>query len=127
MTELEILKQQLVRINRELETLNQQVSLENQDLMEKLRELMAEYEKDVYDLIEMLPYEHELLRDQYPGSLQTVARKPTTYLNPHTRKSVTTIGTSSGILRSWISQYGGTEVQGWAQQDPPIKDKGSNP
>ncbi|MDH4552135.1 histone-like nucleoid-structuring protein, MvaT/MvaU family [Pseudomonas sp. BN607] len=87
----------------------------------KLNELLAEYKFSLWHVLSIFEHENQSTLnaiDQQPLPLPAPPRYRTRqskyYKNPHTGEVVAAKNTLNNTVRSWIEQYGRSEVESWA-------------
>lgn len=95
-----------------------QAELEFED---KLRKLLGEYGYSLRNIIAILdPQASKAPGLTVSGKVdarkgQRAPRVVKRYVNPHTNEVVETKGGNHAILKSWKSEHGASEVEGWLQ------------
>jgi len=81
---------------------------------EKLRALMAQYNKSLKDVVAILDPESKLGNGKPAKSGGTKrARKVKQYKNPHTGEVIETKGGNHKVLKEWKEKYGSDTVESW--------------
>ena len=81
---------------------------------EKLRALMAQYNKSLKDVVAILDPESKLGNAKPAKSGGTKrARKVKQYKNPHTGEVIETKGGNHKVLKEWKEKYGSDTVESW--------------
>lgn len=81
---------------------------------EKLRALMAQYNKSLKDVVAILDPESKLGNGKPAKSSGTKrARKVKQYKNPHTGEVIETKGGNHKVLKEWKEKYGSDTVESW--------------
>lgn len=81
---------------------------------EKLRALMAQYNKSLKDVVVILDPESKLANGKTNKTGGTKrARKVKQYKNPHTGEVIETKGGNHKVLKEWKEKYGADTVESW--------------
>lgn len=81
---------------------------------EKLRALMAQYNKSLKDVVAILDPESKLGNGKPSKAGGTKrARKVKQYKNPHTGEVIETKGGNHKVLKEWKEKYGSDTVESW--------------
>ena len=81
---------------------------------EKLRALMAQYNKSLKDVVAILDPESKLANGKSSKASGTKrARKVKQYKNPHTGEVIETKGGNHKVLKEWKEKYGSDTVESW--------------
>lgn len=83
----------------------------------KLRELMAEYQKALPDIVALLDAEGKNRKTTRTVKTQTPtkrARRVKQYKNPHTGETIETKGGNHKTLKEWKGKWGSDTVESWA-------------
>ena len=81
---------------------------------EKLRNLMAEYDKNLRHIIQILDPQRDK-KTPAAAPKQRRERTPKTFKNPHTGEQIQTKGGNHKILKAWKAEFGNDEVESWLQ------------
>ena len=107
------------QLQERLQALKQDEKLQKElDFEVKLRELMAEYNKSLPDILALLDSEGKVAKTaRQPRAAKEVAvkrtRKVKRYNNPHTGEVIETKGGNHKTLKEWKATWGGDVVEGW--------------
>ncbi len=107
------------QLQERLQALKQDEKLQKElDFEAKLRELMAEYNKSLPDILALLDSEGKVTKAaRQPRAVKEVAvkrtRKVKQYNNPHTGEVIETKGGNHKTLKEWKATWGGDVVEGW--------------
>lgn len=82
---------------------------------QKLRALMAEYNKSERDVIEVLDPNAGKSRAVPASTGKRAARAMKVFKNPHTGEVVETKGGNHKVLKAWKEQWGAEAVNSWLQ------------
>lgn len=82
---------------------------------DKLKKLMAEYNKSLRDVVAILDPEASSSRLIATRQSSRKPRALKTYKNPHSGEVVETKGGNHSVLKAWKSEYGNDEVESWLQ------------
>ncbi|MGP0171122.1 histone-like nucleoid-structuring protein, MvaT/MvaU family [Pseudomonas sp. NCHU5208] len=95
-------------------------NLQNNDALKKelefeskLKALMAEYGKNLRDMIAILDPQSTSKTVTKPGKAQRAPRELKRYKNPHTGEVVETKGGNHTTLKAWKAKFGADTVKGW--------------
>jgi len=81
---------------------------------EKLRALMAQYNKSLKDVVAILDPESKLANGKSSKASGTKrARKVKQYKNPHNGEVIETKGGNHKVLKEWKEKYGSDTVESW--------------
>ncbi|MBL4834524.1 MAG: DNA binding protein [Pseudomonas sp.] len=81
---------------------------------EKLRALMAQYNKSLKDVVAILDPESKLANGKSIKASGTKrARKVKQYKNPHNGEVIETKGGNHKVLKEWKEKYGSDTVESW--------------
>lgn len=83
---------------------------------ERLRALMAEYGKNLRDIIKIIDPEASKKVVAQPATKMRAPRALKTYRNPHTGETIETKGGNHRQLKEWKQQYGAEAVASWVAQ-----------
>lgn len=81
------------------------------EFQEKLKALMAEYNKSLRNIIEII----DPSRVETTPTAARKARVVKTYTNPHTGEVIETKGGNHKGLKVWKQEFGSDEVESWAK------------
>jgi hypothetical protein len=82
----------------------------------KLRSMMAEYQKSLRDIIELLDPEARANKAPRAAKVATAGkrtRKVKCYTNPHNGEVIETKGGNHKVLKAWKAQWGSDTVESW--------------
>lgn len=100
-------------LKQQLEALSQDEGLKKEiEFEEKLRGLMAEYNKSLRDINAIL--DPQPLRSLVARPAVRRSRKTKRYSNPHTGQVIETKGGNHKELKEWKGQWGNETVESWA-------------
>lgn len=87
----------------------------SQECLGMLKELMAEYDMSLEDLVALVkPGAVVVMGDKAVAAPRTRApRRTKHYKNPHTGEQVSTRGGNHSTLREWREQWGAEAIEGW--------------
>jgi 3-dehydroquinate dehydratase len=104
-------------LQERLQALSQDDKLQKEmEFEQKLRDLMAEYQKSLRDIIALLDpaaYGKRTVAAKDASPLRRT-RKVKRYKNPHNGEVVETKGGNHRTLKEWKAQWGSDEVETWA-------------
>lgn len=83
----------------------------------KLRELMAQYQKSLPDIVALLDAEGKTRKATRAPKTQAPtkrARRVKQYKNPHTGETIETKGGNHKTLKEWKGKWGADTVESWA-------------
>lgn len=107
-------KERIKELETRLASLSQDTKLQKElEFEEKLRALMAEYNKSLRDIT--LIIDPQVARDT-AGKAPTRTRSPRKtkrYDNPHTGDVIETKGGNHKTLKEWKAKWGGDTVESW--------------
>lgn len=106
-------KERIKELESRLADLSQDSKLQKElEFEEKLRALMAEYNKSLRDITVIIDPQ----ATRSPARATTRTRKPRRtkqYNNPHTGEVIETKGGNHKILKEWKAKWGGDTVESW--------------
>lgn len=113
--EFRSLQQTIRELTERMNSLSNDKKLKQEiEFEEKLRALMAEYNKPLKDVVIILDPENKLASSKSVKSSGTKrARKVKQYKNPHTGEVIETKGGNHKVLKEWKGKYGGDTVESW--------------
>lgn len=102
-------------LQQRLQSLSSDEKLQKEiEFEKKLRELMAEYNKSLKDIIQIL--DPASYRSAAPQKKVKRERAVKTYKNPNTGEVIETKGGNHKGLKEWKAEYGAEVVDGWLQK-----------
>lgn len=118
LAEFRALEQQLAAQLAELESLKNDDGLKREiEFEEKLKNLLAEYDCNLRNVIEILDPQARSRRAESAKPARAI-RKPRAvkkYKNPHTGEVVETKGGNHKTLKGWKVEYGSDAVESWLE------------
>ncbi|MCD1608607.1 histone-like nucleoid-structuring protein, MvaT/MvaU family [Stutzerimonas kunmingensis] len=115
LAEFRKLEEQLALQLAELEAMKSDGSLQREmEFEDKLRALMAEYDVNLPNLINILDPQAKAPRAAASTDKRR-ERKIKLYKNPHTGEVVETKGGNHKVLKAWKAEFGNDEVESWVQ------------
>ncbi|WP_313660144.1 histone-like nucleoid-structuring protein, MvaT/MvaU family [Pseudomonas coleopterorum] len=111
------LEQQLAAQLAELEALKNDDGLKKEmEFESKLRNLLAEYNFSLRDVIDILDPQASNRKSAVAPAAEKATRKPRqvkVYKNPHSGEFIETKGGNHRTLKSWKSEFGADVVESW--------------
>lgn len=83
---------------------------------QKLRALMAEYEKSPRDVIALLDPSSAKQGAKAATDGRRAARELKIYKNPHTNEVIKTKGGNHKVMKEWKAKWGAEAVKSWLQK-----------
>ncbi|WP_339845022.1 histone-like nucleoid-structuring protein MvaT [uncultured Halopseudomonas sp.] len=113
--EFRSLQQTIRELTERMNSLSNDKKLKQEiEFEEKLRTLMAEYNKSLKDVVVILDPDSKLASGKTSKAGGTKrARKVKQYKNPHTGEVIETKGGNHKVLKEWKEKYGGDTVESW--------------
>lgn len=113
--EFRTLQQTIRELTERMNALSNDTKLKQEiEFEEKLRVLMAEYNKSLKDVVTILDPDNKLAngKTSKAGGIKR-ARKVKQYKNPHTGEVIETKGGNHKELKAWKEKYGADTVESW--------------
>jgi|TARA_R110000782_G_scaffold27615_3_gene69717 hypothetical protein len=113
--EFRTLQQTIRELTERMNSLSNDTKLKQEiEFEEKLRTLMAEYNKSLKDVVVILDPDSKLanVKTTKTGATKR-ARKVKQYKNPHTGEMIETKGGNHKELKAWKEKYGSDTVESW--------------
>ena len=113
--EFRTLQQTIRELTERMNSLSNDTKLKQEiEFEEKLRTLMAEYNKSLKDVVVILDPDSKLanVKTTKTGATKR-ARKVKQYKNPHTGEMIETKGGNHKELKAWKEKYGADTVESW--------------
>ncbi len=102
------------KLQEELQALENDGKLQKEiEFENKLCALMAEYNKSLGDITDLLDPKGTSSRGAKAGAGKRT-RKAKQYKNPNTGETIETKGGNHKVLKAWKAQYGNDVVEGWS-------------
>lgn len=113
--EFRTLQQTIRELTERMNALSNDTKLKQEiEFEEKLRALMAQYNKSLKDVVTILDPDNKLGngKTSKAGGIKR-ARKVKQYKNPHTGEVIETKGGNHKELKAWKEKYGADTVESW--------------
>lgn len=113
--EFRTLQQTIRELTERMNALSNDTKLKQEiEFEEKLRVLMAQYNKSLKDVVTILDPDNKLANGKTTkaGGVKR-ARKVKQYKNPHTGEVIETKGGNHKELKAWKEKYGADTVESW--------------
>jgi hypothetical protein len=115
-TEYRQTEEAIKELQARLESMNNDDRLKKEmEFEEKLRALMADYNKSLRDIIAILDPDSRQ-RPAAAAPKKRGERKVKTYVNPHTNESISTKGGNNKTLKAWKAEHGSDVVESWVTE-----------
>jgi hypothetical protein len=113
--EFRTLQQTIRELTERMNSLSNDTKLKQEiEFEEKLRALMAQYNKSLKDVVVILDPDSKLANGKTTKTGATKrARKVKQYKNPHTGEVIETKGGNHKELKAWKEKYGADTVESW--------------
>ncbi|MDY7218996.1 histone-like nucleoid-structuring protein MvaT [Denitrificimonas sp. JX-1] len=107
-------KERIKELENRLANLSQDSQLQKElEFEEKLRALMAEYNKSLRDIIVIIDPQAARTNTPRPAARTRSPRKTKQYDNPHTGEVIRTKGGNHKVLKEWKAKWGSDVVESW--------------
>lgn len=107
-------KERIKELEERLANLSQDSKLQKElEFEEKLRALMAEYNKSLRDITVIIDPQGSRGTTRVATTRTRSPRKTKQYNNPHNGEVIETKGGNHKILKEWKAKWGGDTVESW--------------
>ncbi|MCE0882901.1 MULTISPECIES: histone-like nucleoid-structuring protein, MvaT/MvaU family [Pseudomonas] len=114
LVEFRTLEQELAKQLAQLESLKNDEQLKHEiEFEKKLRDLLAEYQMGLRQVISILDPQANTAGVATPVKAERKARVVKRYKNPHSGEVIETKGGNHKALKAWKTQYGADVVESW--------------